>query len=240
MKYINLLGLLLASIPIAALSQLNPLDNESNQPSTQTLNEENAIEDLRTKNVRQVMFLNGRHADEENGYLAYASLNPEFDYDKFTMALNFLPYANEDNNYTIVVGGIATRWISLHVNEGILQLSLNNHKKTYPLPNLTIKNNQWNHATISTDIAKKEILITLNGWSLEVINLDHDFQFDPKRNNIPDKYISFSDFSCGCVFHGFVSDIKVFKKPLKYTEMWLLFMADAIDPISSDGEAINQ
>lgn len=234
MKLNNLILVLLFSLPNLVFSQANNQIKNINNQSVDTLVENNALRPFRTKNVKQAMFLNGSYSDQENGYLAYAKLNSEFNYDQFTLALNFYAIDFDGSHDTIIAGGITNRWFSLRMNKGILELSLNNHNKIYPLSSLLVESKKWNHVIISMDVQKKQIHVMLNGWSSETINLDHDFQFDVKHGNESDKFICFSDFSSGGVFYGFVTDIKVFNTHYNRTEMWLLFMADTTDLSAPD------
>ncbi len=189
---------------------------------------------------KHALYLNGRYEyggeDIDDGYVATAHLR-QFEYNNFTVALDFYAYDFEGDHRTILVGGTSYRWFSIRRgNDGNLELTLNNQDKIIEPSNggkWKLETDKWYRVICSVNLNDKKVLTMLvfnpydsdkqavqefsshehrlaDGFKLEVIS-------SPAEST--DKNISFTNYSDGSVFHGLVRHLRVYSKPLTNNEM---------------------
>jgi hypothetical protein len=152
------------------------------------------------------------------GFHAFATITG-FSYESFAVALDFL--AADFSNDNILTGGQSYRWFSLRHNAGRLEVTLNNQALVYLLSDSQLKTNQWQNVICSVDASSKKIITVLDGQRLPDIALRPDFHFEvvgtPLENS--DRLFTFANYSNGSAFHGYVDNLKVWRRALSSSEI---------------------
>lgn len=129
------------------------------------------------------------------------------------------------NQDSILNGGYSYRWFGLNRQSGELNLTLNNHSFTHRFNGVAVKPGRWHNLICSVDLRHKQVLTMLDGQPLEVVPLPADFKLEilgsPEEGS--DREFTFSDYSNGSVFYGYLAHLKVFGRSLDSSELPALY-----------------
>jgi hypothetical protein len=135
-----------------------------------------------------------------------------------------LALVKQDN---LLTGGCFYRWISLNRQSGVLNLTLNNQSLTHRFKGVAVKSGRWHNLTCSVDLRRKEILTVFDGQPLEAIRLPPDFKLAVMGSSeeASDREFTFTDYSNGSVFYGYVANLKIFGRSLAESKLTALYSA---------------
>ena len=185
------------------------------------------------------LYLNGEYDDGmkgETGYQVIVELDrSKFDYDDFTVSLDFKLEEFLSPRNTILAGGVLSRWFIIRSKNGNLTLTFNNNKidKPIDLNHEDLLMNKWYRVICSVDVKGKSVLTLVRSLELENFpeltnivenRLDDVFVFDVTKTEYreTDKKLTFTDYSSGNVFKGWVRNIRVFARSMLLEEMKFL------------------
>jgi len=194
-------------------------DYNFNNSLADTLNPDSVLQTLNTKFVDNAIYSNGIYRSTfasdtiENGSYIITPVLENFSYDNFTINLRFKPL----DTGTILVGGTDYRWF--FVNSGYsnsLEIYFNNYSDSFTISNANVKSNEWNTLIISVDTNNKKVITYLNDVKLEDITLPSTFKYEVVNSSQKenDKKFTFSNFSSGLQFKGYVDYLKIYNGSL--------------------------
>ena len=184
--------------------------------------------------LRNTSFANGTlclngiyEGSAPQGFHAVAQI-PNVSYESFTVAMDFSPVDFASNN--LLTGGTSYRWFSLRHNAGKLEVTLNNQRLSYLLPDSELRAGEWQNVVCSVNASAKTIITVLNGVRLQDITLSPDFHFEVAGSPADkiDRYFTFSNYSDGSVFHGCVDNLKVWSRALSSSEVATMVASPAL------------
>ncbi len=175
-----------------------------------------------TEFVDNTLYLNGEYVYDTNGYRAIANISG-FDYRAFSVSLDF--YSMDFSKPNILTGGTSYRWFGLRYNNGNLQLTLNNQRYVHTFTNTSLEANNWHNVVCSFDLENKKIITMLDGEVLPEILLDSDFQLNIIGSGSEDfdKKFTFTNYSNGSVFYGYVDNLMIYNRALSEAEIQALY-----------------
>jgi len=164
------------------------------------------------------LYLNGQYefGDAENGYRAVCK-TPMFAYAAFTVALRFKAEEFAQGKTNIFVGGTSYRWFAINRAEsGNLTITLNNQSIVYEVKNAPIDAGKWTVVACGVDLPARRIVAYVNGKKAAEFELPKDFKLEVVGSAAEesDKNWSFTNYSNGNVFHGFVDELIVHNRTL--------------------------
>ncbi len=188
-----------------------------------------------TEYMNDHLYLNGTYGvgfygSSDNGYTAVARIS-NFQYETFTVSTDFYAlkwggeFPNDASN--ILTGGTSYRWLSLNWSDGKLLLTLNNWGFSHLFDNTNLSENKWHNVICSFDLNNKIVITSLDGVILDRINLDDDFTLEILGSEAVDrdKEFTFTNYSNGDVFDGYVDNLKVYNRAFSESEILDLYSA---------------
>ncbi|VGO13717.1 hypothetical protein PDESU_02274 [Pontiella desulfatans] len=174
----------------------------------------------RTQLIEGTLYLNGCYEHSSApGYKAVAYL-PGLDFKGFTFAHHFWPIDIRQGD-VVVMGGTSYRWFGIVAGkENEATISMNNGRFRHGL-GIRIEPQKWHHIICSVNPATKTINISYDGNLLPPVSLPEDFKLEvvgSKREQL-DKNITFTNYSNGSAFHGFVDNLRVYNHALTADEL---------------------
>lgn len=182
------------------------------------------------------LYLNGcyEHGNCDRGYRAITHNLSQLDQRKFTVSVDFNTlYDQEISNSTIpiLVGGGSYRWFRIYIWDSSVSVAFNNvGNYVFRLFDGTEINNQkWYRIVCSVDILEnklRSILIDMDGnlihaESIDLPDIELEIIEDKGLEN-DDRSFTFTNYSSGGVFYGYIRNLRIYSKPLSLHEMQLL------------------
>lgn len=180
-----------------------------------------------TKFVKDTLYLNGCYEHGGDfGYRAIANL-PGLNYKSFTISLEFKPLdpsrrtniltrlfnLSFEDTGNIITGGTSHRWFGIRRNrKGALEITLNNQDYVHTYESVYVNNEAWNRITCCVDLENMLIRTFFNGKGLEDVHLPSDFVLSVlgSRSEDSDEQLTFTNYSNGKTFTGYVDNLRVF------------------------------
>ncbi len=98
------------------------------------------------------VYSNGIYAgDDTTGSQILTPPFPTFDYNNFTVLLDFKIDSLPENRQAIIIGGLLWRWIGAYIDDGKI-VFMSNDFTTYDVSDIEVPVNQWNTLRFSYDI----------------------------------------------------------------------------------------
>ena len=184
-----------------------------------------------TEFVKDTLHLNGCYEHGgDSGYRAIAKV-PGLNYRSFTISLEFRPLdASRRTNIltrlfnlsfedtgNIITGGTSHRWFGIRRNKKeALEITLNNQDYVHTYEAVYVNNKAWNRVTCCVDLEKMLIRTFFNGNRLEDVHLPSDFALRVlgSRSEESDRQLTFTNYSNGKTFRGYVDNLRVFDRSL--------------------------
>jgi hypothetical protein len=201
------------------------------------------MELINTTFVDNHLYLNGvyDYGCPDFGYKASATI-PEFNFDAFTISLEFNPEqwglvdhpSCSGDSANIIAGSRFNRWLRLWWSNGDLTLLLNNQGGSndfiHTYSGVDLSEDQWHRVVASIDPTSRNIVVFLDGKNLGSVSLPADFILFPGTENS----LTFTDYSTGRTFFGLVDNLMVFDQALSATEIYGLYQGT--DHRDTDGD----
>ena len=197
----------------------------------------------------QVLYLNGEYFySVDPGYLALAQIS-RFYYDQFTVSTDFhaLVFDIAEGKDTLIIGGSSYRWFGLRYRNDELQLTLNNQRFVHTLAGVHLQVGRWYNISASFDLQAKTVVVMLDGELVGTIKLDSEFTLDVigSASDPSDRNFTYTNYSYGGVFHGYVDNLIVFNRALStdemrdlYSELSFSLVPDLVGQSQSAAEAM--
>lgn len=122
---------------------------------------------------------------------------------------------------TLLMAGKSYRWMGYKVRDGELCLTLNNATVVHPFRGVAVGLDRWHSIVASVDVKSKRVATTLDGVRLPDFTLPDGFQW----NNVVDRtapderQFTFTDYSDGTCFHGYVARLRVLDRSLEGADL---------------------
>lgn len=176
------------------------------------------------------VFLNGRYeyyaSETEKGFRATVAL-PGMNPRQFTLVIRFMTSKAHQGAGTLnlVSASQAHRWFGLRLNsseDGKLLVNFNNGDFSQRIEGCTVLVETWTTIACAVDLPRQQIVIYQDGLRAGEILLPRDFAVDilnDPENFGPQNDLSFTNYSNGSVFHGWVDDLKIYNAVLSADEL---------------------
>lgn len=141
---------------------------------------------------------------------------PSLNYRQFSVALRFKPLSIFDG-MPFLVGGDGHRWIKLiHYDRTGTNVCFDG---CFRVP-VSFPVGEWSTAALAVDLDNGTLDVYVNGELVLTHEIALTFRLGVAQDdNVHEKEFSWVDYSVGRMFHGFVSELVVFNRPLTPDEM---------------------
>lgn len=168
------------------------------------------------------MYLNGTYQSDASGkgFRAVTDVLSGLNYRSFAFVAHLL-VEGELTDRPILVGGSAYRWFELRMDKtGNLSVAFNNGRSSSTV-GIGITYQKWYKIAASVDLDGRTIKVALDGTRLQTIPLVSTFAFEVVGTSAEasDKVFTFTNYSNGNSFRGFVDDLIVFGRALSDDEL---------------------
>lgn len=148
---------------------------------------------------------------------------PELRYDRFAVAMDFLPRSERGSWTPLVSFGRGWRWFHVLLRgDGTPVVSFRGLEKgdfERPLPG-SIHQGEWNWIVVSFDVAARRVSVALNGRRIPDVALPPDFAFRFSREDREkSRTVQFANCNNGTVFKGDVGGFLLFDRALTDEEL---------------------
>ena len=194
-------------------------DYNFNGTFNDSINDNAVLQTLNTEFVDNAIYSNGVYTstfDTDNlkggSYIITPNLE-NLSYNNFTINLKFKPLSSGN----IMVGGTSYRWFSIiSGSDNTLEFTFNNQRESHILSDAKLIMNEWNTLIVSVDIGKSKVITYLNNSRLNDITLPSTFSYSVIGTYAEsrDKQFTFSNFSNGMTFKGYVDYLKIYDNSL--------------------------
>jgi hypothetical protein len=173
---------------------------------------------VNTEFVANTLYLNGlyEHNQARTGYRAIAQTS-RLNYQTFSIVLRFKlakprKGASQPN---LITGGTSFRWFGIRFSDtggGKLIVYFNNGDTAARVEGTVIRPEVWTVVVCTVDLPNHRVVTYQDGKNVGPIDLPNNFELDALKQDFKggDKVWSFTDYSDGDVFHGWVDDLAVY------------------------------
>ncbi len=167
------------------------------------------------------MYINGVYEDgPRSGGFRAVCYTPAFKRSVFTTVLRFKLEEFGQRRNNLFTGGRSYRWFGLHRSEaGNLVVTLNNRAYSHEIKGAVVDKNKWAQIACSVNIPAHNILVFLNARRVADIHLPEMFKLEVGNAQDADNNWTFTDYSLGDVFEGWVSELRLYSRSLSAKEL---------------------
>ena len=161
------------------------------------------------------------HNGGTDGYRAILDM-PELDYSHFSVALHFMAEEFSLGKSTLLFGGTGYRWFGLSRNDsGNLLVSFNNNSLRMEIADALLETDKWTLVACSVDLKERKVKVSVNGGAASTLELPADFHLEVVGSEFEarDKNWTFTNYSSGNTFHGWVDDLMIYSTSLSEGEL---------------------
>lgn len=181
-----------------------------------------AFELKNTKFDNGSLFLNGvyEHGGQADGFRAVGR-TPALDYNSFTVCMRFKAQEFGSGKQTLVSGGTSYRWLRLgRSSQGNVIISFNNGQLSHEFPALQLTPGDWHNLICAVDIQNKMAAVVLDDKPPQSFALPADFKLEiiGSSREATDKCWTFTNYSSGDSFHGFVDELTILNGTMSAAE----------------------
>jgi len=172
-----------------------------------------------TEFIDDALFLNGIYEYRDGAAFRANVAVPKISYQTFSVAVRFkLATPREGASQpNLMTGGTSYRWFGLRFSDttgGKLIVYLNNGDYAQRMEGTAVKPNTWTTIVCTVDLPLRRIAVYENGKLAGTMSLPKDFVLDVLAKDVKDKVWSFTNYSGGDTFHGWVDDLALYDRVL--------------------------
>lgn len=173
------------------------------------------------------IYLNGiyEYAAAGGGYRATVAV-PRMNYETFTVAVRFelAPPRAGASQPNLITGGTGYRWFGVRFADtqgGKLIVYLDNGDYAQRIEGTAIQVNTWTTVVCTVNLPARRVLVYQDGKLAGTMQLPKDFALDvlQSADRESDKNWSFTNYSGGDTFHGWVDDLAIYDRVLTADEI---------------------
>ena len=185
------------------------------------VSQQNTVDGMSLECTNGSLYLNGGYECSNLRETFRATVNvPKLDYRSLAVSLQFYPLAVRARE-PIFMAGRSYRWFGVKVSESnTVAVSLNNGRQFFDL-GINVPPRQWHHVACSLDLDSKVVRVVYDGELLPPVFLPDGFRLDVEdaQDKEDTRQITFTDYSCGEAFYGFVDNLRVYGKALNESDL---------------------
>ena len=171
-----------------------------------------------------------------SGYKAITNNLSHLNQTKFTVSVDFnwidSDWNEGDPQDTILVGGDSYRWFAIRRRDNEISVAFNNGDEVFGLfDGIKINDRRWYRIICSVDILENKlhsILIDMDEMFIHTESVDlPDIELEiieDKGFENNDRVFTFTNYSNGGVFHGYIRNFRIYSEALSLREMQLLHL----------------
>jgi hypothetical protein len=170
----------------------------------------------------KALYLNGKYewGAGGNGFRAVC-YTPTMNYETFTVAIKIKPEELGRLKNNLITGGLSYRWFGMETTAGgNLTITFNNQSFSEDIEKAVLEEGKWATVACGVNVPGRKVVVYLNGKNVAKITLPKDFELSvvKSKEKVRDKAWSFTNYSNGNVFHGWVTELLLYDRVLSSEE----------------------